>query len=408
MNSSLSTKEKILYEFDIEDYKGIEIGPLANPLVNKDEGDVRYVDRASIDEIKNWYRKAKNLDLDKIVPIDYIWGDASLADATGHTNYFDYCIAAHVVEHVPDLIGWLQEISSILKVGGIASFSVPDRRFTFDFLRSETIVADIVEAYLQKRRKPSIRHIFDHFSNFAEIDVVEAWKPRFDGKGLVPKKTLDEVLTICEGYKEEDNYIDSHCWVFTEQSFLKILTALSELNLIDFRITRFFRVEENNHEFIIQLEKIDPLLAIEEKQALYNESLIKTCPHIFTVEFECKQSGLAQVYYDTGAGFNERESVNIEYSKSKSKITLEFELPSMGISAVRFDPIKDSVNFKIYSMSLRPFSKDAWALPYDMFEVGENISKGVVKKDFFYAKSKRKTTDPFISITLPRSLKGKL
>ncbi len=93
MNSSLLTKNKILFELDIKKLKGVEIGPLLNPLVRKEDGDIRYIDRAPTEEIKEWHSKAKNLDLDKIVPIDYVWGEKSLTEATGHKEYFDYCIA---------------------------------------------------------------------------------------------------------------------------------------------------------------------------------------------------------------------------------------------------------------------------------------------------------------------------
>ncbi len=408
MNSSLLTKDKILYGIDTKNLKGVEIGPLAKPLVTKDEGDVRYVDRAPTEEIKAWYSKAKNLDLEKIVPVDYVWGDSSLTEATGHKEYFDYCIAAHVIEHVPDLIGWLQEISAILKDKGIASFSVPDRRFTFDYLRPETIIADIIEAYLQKRRKPAIRHIFDHFSCFAEIDVTKAWKPDFDGSSLKPEKSLKEVFSICQDAVKHDKYIDSHCWIFTAHSFLQLLTALNRMNLIDFKISRFFGVEENNHEFVIQLEKIPSDIKDSEKQRLFDESLQRTLPHTLSVEFKCNKPGKAQVYYDTGAGFSERESICQEYKIKNSKMVLEFSLPPMDIKSIRFDPAMSSVNIQIFSIQMSPYSGDSSVIPFEFLEAGENIRVSGIKKDHFFAKSLRKTTDPSIQITLPDSLKGKL
>ncbi len=146
MGSLVSVKEKILFGFDIPGWKGLEIGPLVSPLIQKEEGDVRYVDRASTSELREWYGKDSKINPEEITEIDYIWGDSSLAVATGHSAYFDYCVAAHVIEHVPDLIGWLQEISTILKVGGVASFSIPDRRYTFDYLRSESTLSDCIDA----------------------------------------------------------------------------------------------------------------------------------------------------------------------------------------------------------------------------------------------------------------------
>lgn len=408
MNSSSLTKDKILYGLDIKKLKGIEIGPLASPLVKKQDGDVRYVDRATTEVIKAWYSKAKNLDLKSIVPIDYVWGDASLTEATGHKEYFDYCIAAHVIEHVPDLVGWLQEISAILTPGGIASFSAPDRRYTFDFLRPPTIVADIVEAYLLKRRKPAIRHIFDHFSSFAEIDVSEAWKEEFDGSVLRPEKKFSDVLDICKDALENDKYIDSHCWVFTASSFLQLLSALNQMNLIDFKINRFFGVEENNHEFVIQLEKMPKDLNGQERQQLFQESLKQAQPHKLCIEFAASKPGKAQIYYDTGAGFSERESVCKTYSERHTKMILEFDLPPMDIYGLRFDPAMSAVDIKIYSIHLKLFSDISFPVPFENLQPGKKIRKAGMKRGFYFAKSNRFTKDPSIHITLPASLQGKL
>ena len=409
MNSSLSTKEKILFGFEIHNMVGVEIGPLASPLVDKEAGDVRYIDRASTDEVKKWYSRVNDpdiLDINNIVPIDYVWGDNSLAEATGHSNHFDYCIAAHVIEHVPDLIGWLKEISTILKAGGIAAFSVPDRRFTFDFLRPETTVADLVEAYLLKKRKPSIRHIFDHFSSFAEINIDDAWKSDFDGMSLTPSKGLTEVFEICQDALENDKYIDSHCWVFTSSTFISLLKALNEMNLFDFKICRFFGVEENNHEFVIQLEKLPEDLSISEKQSAFSKSLKLINPHIFSIRFQSNTSGIAQLYYDTGDGFNERESICLNYLKGRD-IKLDFTLPPFLINALRFDPAKGPVKTTIHSLDLYLFSEDHISIPLDTFEPGENIKKSHLTRKGYFAKSVRRTNDPYLLINLPDSLKGR-
>jgi 2-polyprenyl-3-methyl-5-hydroxy-6-metoxy-1,4-benzoquinol methylase len=125
----------LTYGLDLAKLTGIEIGPLVNPIVTRDQSNVKYVDRASTEELREWYSKAPQINVDEIMDIDYIWGEQSLAEATGSAEQFDYCIASHVIEHIPDLITWLQEISSILKVGGVACFAVTDKRYTFDCLR---------------------------------------------------------------------------------------------------------------------------------------------------------------------------------------------------------------------------------------------------------------------------------
>lgn len=266
------TRERLTHDLSLETLTGIEIGPLVRPIVTRDQSDVRYVDRASTKELQQWYSKDPDINIEDIMAIDYVWGEQSLTEATGTKEAFDYCIASHVIEHIPDLITWLQEIDSILKPGAIASFAVPDRRYTFDFLRSETTIAELVEAHIEKRRKPSLKQIYDHFANHTDVDITEAWQPDYNGAHLKPNKAAEQVLKICEDAFKTGKYIDSHCSVFTETSFFTLLNAISELGLLNFRIKHAFPVPTGMLEFYVQLEKIDTTLSREEKHRLYQES----------------------------------------------------------------------------------------------------------------------------------------
>ncbi len=401
MNLSLSINEKILYGLDVGKLAGIEIGPLASPVVSKETGQVDYVDRATTEEIKKWYSKAEAVAQDQIVPIDYVWGDQTLAEATGAEENYDYCIAAHVIEHVPDLIGWLKEISSILCVGGIASFAIPDRRFTFDFLRPPSVPADLIDAYLRKLRKPSVRHIFDHFSSFAEIDIEDVWSADFDPQTIKPANDPNRAYTACLNAVENDIYIDSHCWVFTVESFLRLLEVLSRLNLLDFRIQRFFEVEKYMFEFVVQLEKLPTDSKPVDKHELFVSSLIKAQSHIVSVCFESSRSGEAQLYYDTGRGFNEQESVSIPFAAENRVIELEFSVPPVSLKRLRFDPISGPCDVKIRRIDVLIFGENRVSVPFECLNPEIDIKKTRITSDYFFARSIRNTCDPAIGIDLP-------
>ncbi|MCF8055187.1 MAG: class I SAM-dependent methyltransferase [Desulfocapsa sp.] len=397
-----SIKEKILYNVDIPESVGVEIGALANPMVKKDDGDVRYIDRDSTEKIKEWYRKSDVVDQDKIVDVDYVWGDQTLTEATGVMEGFDYCFASHVLEHVPDLIGWLREVSSILKEKGVASFSIPDRRYTFDYLRAESTVGELLEAYFQKSRKPTVRQIYDHFSLFTELNIVEAWQPSFDGKNLVPTYDPGKAYSFCLDSVNNNKYIDTHCWVFTSTCFLNVLERLSELGLLDFKMRNFFDVEPNTFEFVVQLEKIPSALSSEEKHGLFLESLRKVHPHSLRVSFQASAGGLAQLYYDTGKGFNEEDSVIKQYSVKGDRVDLEFFFPHVPVKGLRFDPLMGPVNIKILSMDLLLAGDEENAIRLNSFQAGGNIRRSGIKDGCFFAESRRKTIDPSIIINLPR------
>ncbi|MDW7772669.1 MAG: methyltransferase domain-containing protein [Desulfobulbaceae bacterium] len=404
MSLSLPVKEKILYGLDIGSLEGVEIGPLANPLVSKSEGKVHYVDRASTEEIIEWYRKS-DVPLDKIVAVDHIWGEETLSEATGAVEYFDYCIASHVIEHVPDLISWVREIAHIIKDGGVACFSIPDRRHTFDYFRPETVPADLLEAYFRKLRKPAVRHIFDHFSSIVDVNLVETWTSGFDGSNLARPDNVHKAYAACLKAVEEGAYIDSHCWVFTSKSFIHLLEVLSKLGLLDFRIRRFFDTEHNTCDFVIQLEKIPASLDRDEKHRLFMESLARTRPHIFRIRFESSQPGEAQVYYDIGNGFSEQDSVRKSFSRADEMIELELDIPPVSLKALRFDPAMAPINIKIESIDILLFGSDPVSVPFEALKPGRHIRSSGCRDDYFYARSRMFAKDPYLFIELPDRIK---
>jgi len=172
----------------------------------------------------------------------------------GPRETFKYCIASHVVEHVPDLVSWLREVSEILEVGGILSLVIPDRRYTFDFLRRTSGIADVVDAYVRKQHKPGPRQIFDHFSNFANIDGLN--RLALGERQLNPQDPPSKALVAAEDAQRTGNYIDTHCWVFTSDTFIDLLADMAALDLLDFEIYRFFPTVPDDGEFHASLRKL--------------------------------------------------------------------------------------------------------------------------------------------------------
>ena len=147
--------------------RGLEIGPLATPRVRKEEGPVRYVDHASAAELHEKYATDQGMRdrLDEIVDVDYVLGESTnLSEAVASDAPFDYVIASHVIEHIPDTIGWLDDLTRVLRPGGILSLVIPDKRYCFDINRSLTEVSDLVDANLRGLRQPSFRQAYDFYA----------------------------------------------------------------------------------------------------------------------------------------------------------------------------------------------------------------------------------------------------
>lgn len=133
---------------------GLELGPLDRPILSKTRHRVSYVDHASREELIVKYKStgtAETLAPERIVLVDIVWAPGkTLAECVPPGAKYDYCLASHVIEHVADAIGWLQQIARVLNDGGIVTLAVPDKEQTFDHLRAVSRPADLVDAYVRQ------------------------------------------------------------------------------------------------------------------------------------------------------------------------------------------------------------------------------------------------------------------
>jgi SAM-dependent methyltransferase len=250
--------DSLLKSIDVATAKGLELGPLINPVVRKDIGDIRYIDHVDTDALRARYATHVGFDVDAIVPIDYV-SNESIHDAVGPDIPFDYVIASHVIEHVPDVIGWLGDIRSVLKDDGVLSLAIPDHRRCFDALRSPTVTADLIDAHLTKPTIPSPRQVFDHYSCAVAWRGMIAWEeePPFSELVLVHSET--EALERATTAAISGDYLDVHCWMFTPSSFTRLFGALTRLHLVPFSLESCS--ETVGGEFFATLRVADPATA---------------------------------------------------------------------------------------------------------------------------------------------------
>lgn len=249
-------KFKLTRSINIPEQEGLEIGPLDKPLVTKQESNnkVHYVDHCSTDELKEKYRDDPNVRQDDVVNVDFVFLEKTLKEVVNGTM-FDYAIASHVIEHVPDVLWWLKEIAEVLKDGGVLSLAIPDKRFTFDILREVTTSGKMLEAYLQHQRRPSPMDLFDHKSLQTNVDLVEVWKGSVNIANLKPTNTLIDAYEKSLMCFHDEKYYDVHVHVFTPTSFLNILETFTRIGLLDYRIREFQPTLPYTHEFSVLLER---------------------------------------------------------------------------------------------------------------------------------------------------------
>lgn len=138
--------------------KGLEIGPLHRPMVKHDRMHVEYIDRCTVAQLREHYPELNDLPL---VEPDII-GDAETLEPIADATY-DFLISAHVIEHMKNPLGSLEQWCRVVKPGGKIYMIVPDKRVIFDKHRVRTTLPHIILDYL----RPSADRDYEHYLDYA-------------------------------------------------------------------------------------------------------------------------------------------------------------------------------------------------------------------------------------------------
>lgn len=265
-----SREEKVFHILDKKGL-GLEIGPSHNPIAPKKKGfNVHVLDHASAAELRNKYQ-GHGVNLDNIEEVDFVWHGETLQVLIGKTSCYDWIIASHVIEHVPDFISFLQQCETLLKPDGILSLVIPDKRYCFDFFSSSSSTGNVLDAYTEKRVRPSHGQVFDHIANAAKRNGNIAWEEDMLGGADELVHTIAEAKAHWARSVSTTDYIDVHCWRFTPASFRLLVSDLLNLGLINLDIKTEF--DTTGCEFYVSLGKkkdismkLDRIAALQTKK----------------------------------------------------------------------------------------------------------------------------------------------
>lgn len=266
-------RARIVGDADLRQGRCLEIGPLANPVVDPDVADVRYVDVVDRAGLVAHYDGDPAVDPDAI-PEQHFWltrpdGTVStLAEAVAADAPYQHVVASHVIEHVPDLVGWLRDVAQVLTWDGALVLAVPDRRYCFDVHRAPATVGQVVQAHLDGDRTPSARAVLDHFMRAVDYSAEQAWAgERPPTQGSHP---IDDVRRHLARQQAGD-YVDCHVWPLTPRGFADLMDDLLALGEVDFAVERLTATRVGEQEFYATLRRLDrrrePAAATEEARA---------------------------------------------------------------------------------------------------------------------------------------------
>lgn len=251
LSTPMNRTEKVLKHIKKNGY-GVEIGPSHNPIAPKRDGyKTHIIDHLSREGLQQKY-KDHGVNLDSIEEVDFVWANESYTDLTGKQKYYDWIIASHVIEHVPDLIGFLKDCDSILKDDGVISLVIPDKRFCFDHYRPLTTVSRVIDNHMAGSTIHSAGIVAEYFLNVVSKAGQIAWTPDFSGEYQMVH-SLEDALRGMDSVIKHNAYLDIHTWCFVPSSFRLMIRDLVELGLISFKEICFYPT--SGHEFFVTLGK---------------------------------------------------------------------------------------------------------------------------------------------------------
>lgn len=260
MSHSHSPRQEQLWALqDFSRGRGLEIGPLHRPTLAVGEAQVQYADLYTTDHFREYYQDHPQITTETIPEIDFVLlkdGVAQrLADATGANSPYDWIIASHVIEHVPDAIDWLAQVAEITVDDGVLILAVPDRRFTFDLHRPLTSVGQLLQAHELADDRPSTRAVYDHFSSHVTVLANHLWAggtpPGFGARTY----QLNQALSAMER-RRSGEYVDAHVWMFTPDSFLAQMSELRKIGHSSWFVEGMAPTARNTLEFLVKLRRV--------------------------------------------------------------------------------------------------------------------------------------------------------
>ncbi|MCH7998110.1 MAG: methyltransferase domain-containing protein [Chloroflexi bacterium] len=136
---------------------------------------VRYVDSLTVAEIEERFPELSG---HSIVPTDVICDVVSDGLHPFSDGSLDFIIACHLLEHLPNPLGFLKECHRVLRNSGILYLAVPDKNYTFDRDRQRTSLAHLIEDLEGHTLTVDESHLVDFLVHAAKQAIPEVPRQR--------------------------------------------------------------------------------------------------------------------------------------------------------------------------------------------------------------------------------------
>ena len=157
------------------------------------------------------------------------------------------------MEHVPNPIGWLNEILVLLNSGARLALFLPDRRRNTDVFRNLTTFGELVGLWITQPAVPSPNQILDFMTNSLDGARVSGnWSELHPDSA--PRAYSDsDAFSFATSVGLSGNYVDIHATVWEPEHCVKVLERVVQAGLLNVAISA---PEETELEFAVVLTKL--------------------------------------------------------------------------------------------------------------------------------------------------------
>lgn len=247
----------LLNRFDLTGKKVLELGALDMPTFEADEADVDYMDYYSDGEFREMASKGGlSRPVSSLVSVSHVVKDKYFSNRINER--YDLIVAAHVIEHIPDAITWLAELSALLTPSGYIFLAIPDRRYTLDYLRRESSPIDLMRNFKSGAQVPDLYAIADFYFYKRDISGRDVWR----NPEIVVQRTGEPSPTLPEAFAKAERSLASgsghanvHCSVFSYPTFGELWKGITQTGLLDLNLDVLADVQRDGNEFWALLGK---------------------------------------------------------------------------------------------------------------------------------------------------------
>lgn len=249
MTTRARRRRFIARNVDVSATRFLEIGAMDSPTFVNAGVDVSFLDWFSRDELLERHGENPRRNPERIVEVDHVVKSPRFSEEIDER--FDAVIANHVLEHVPDAITWLQQLQAVTKPAGSLFLAIPDRNYTFDYLRPESTFVDLLRAHDLRLERADYYQVLSSLLYHRPIRAKEAWAGELEDKLARARFSVPDAIERARTMSQ--SYSGIHCHVFARGSFERLCGDLTESGLVEWAIGDIDDVQPDHNEFHVML-----------------------------------------------------------------------------------------------------------------------------------------------------------